>query len=105
MLPAEISANLRRWCAKHECTQALTSWYSPQQNGRAEHFNRSLQSCVRAMLVMAGLPDSCWAEEFCAAAHVLNRTCDGGNDSMAPNERLCGERPNVAHLRVFGLLR
>jgi hypothetical protein len=54
------------------------------------------------MLIMAGLPDSCWAEAFCAAAHVRNRTSVGGNDGMTPYERLFGERPNIAHLRVFG---
>ena len=47
--------------------------HTPQQNGRAEHFNRTLFEKAEAMHHMACLPKSWW--EFCIeyAVHVYNR--------------------------------
>ena len=45
----------------------------PQQNGVAEHRNRTLLDMVRSMLSYSSLPVELWMEALKTAAHILNR--------------------------------
>ena len=46
--------------------------YTPQQNGRAERFKRSLTQKARAMVLDAGIPRKYWGEAFNCVAMVYN---------------------------------
>ena len=73
-----------------------------QMNGRAEHFNRTLNEKAQAMCQQAGLPDSWW--EFCVlhANYVYNHTPVCHLEWKTPNELVFKEKPDVSHLRILG---
>lgn len=75
--------------------------YSPQQNGVAERFNRSIIEKTRCLLIDSKLEKSFWAEAAQAAVNVLN-VIPNGSDNISPNERWNGKKCNVADFRVFG---
>lgn len=50
---------------KHE-----TSDYTPQQNGVADHMNRTLVEVARCNMIQASLPKIIWAELVNAAAFI-----------------------------------
>ena len=52
----------------HERTAA----YSPQLNGMAEQFNRTLLEGERALLFMVNIPSVLWADLAAMAAYVRN---------------------------------
>ena len=72
-----------------------------QQNGRAEHFNRTLFEKVEAMQHHACLPKSWW--EFCVkyTVHVYNRT-PIARTKFTPYDSVNRIKPDISHLRVMG---
>ena len=77
-----------------------TTAYTPQQNGVAERFNRTIVQMVRSMLVWAKLPQSFWGEAAVAANHLRNFLPT--TNTTSPNESWTGVRPNINTLRTFG---
>src|SRR5713226_5475972 len=67
---------------KHEITMPDT----PQQNGIAEHMNRTLLDKVRAMLVDAGLPETYWYDALEYAAFIHNLSPTRALENMTPAE-------------------
>jgi hypothetical protein len=63
--------------------------YTPQQNGRAERFNRSLKEKVRILLLQAEAPQSMWADALPTAVRLLNLRAVKGR-SATPYELLFG---------------
>lgn len=81
----------------------LTAGYSPQQNGVAERYNRTICESARAMLVQAELPKRFWAEAMSTAVYVRNRVFTSAlKCAVTPFQRWFNIKPNVSHLRVFG---
>lgn len=78
-----------------------TAPYTPQQNGKAERLNKTLLERVRAMLLDAQLPANLWAEAVATASYLRNIS-PTANRAMTPWELFTGDKPSVAHLRVFG---
>jgi transposase InsO family protein len=76
---------------------------SPQQNGVAERYNRTLIEMARTMIHSAGLAMKFWGEAVMAANYTRNRcptsTVEG---NVTPYEIWHGRRPNIRHLRTFG---
>jgi len=77
-----------------------TAPYSPQSNGVAEHFNRTLLESERALSFTANIPSTLWADLAATAAHVRNRLPHCSNEWRSPYELLYGEKPSMEHLRV-----
>ena len=46
---------------------------TPQQNGVAEHMNRTLNERARSIRLHAGLPKTLWADADSTAAYLINR--------------------------------
>jgi hypothetical protein len=83
----------------HEKTNA----YTPQENGVAERMNRTLVESARAMLNDAGLPKKYWGDAILHTAHILNRVPTRAlKENLTPHEVFTGNKPSVAHIRVFG---
>ena len=76
--------------------------HTPQQNGRAERFMRTLMDKAEAMRHEACLPQSWWEFAVQHATHVYNRTPLRRLEWRTPYELLNGEVPDISHLRVFG---
>ena len=76
--------------------------YTPQQNGHAERFMRTMMDKAQAMRLLACLPDSWWEFAVEHAAHIYNRTPLRRLKWQTPFEAVKGEVPRIDHLRVFG---
>ncbi|MCO5601961.1 hypothetical protein L7F22_056088 [Adiantum nelumboides] len=73
-----------------------------QQNGRAEHKNRTLFEAARAMLLQASLPDAYWEEATATACYIKNRIPSTRNPTTTPYTLWHGHPPHLGHLRIFG---
>lgn len=77
----------------------------PQQNGKAERMNLTLQTTVRCLLDHSGMPHYFWAEALDTAAHVRNLVPSAAVDGQIPWE-LWNKRKlqieDIQHLRTFG---
>ena len=76
--------------------------HTPQQNGRAERFMRTMMDKAEAMRHTACIPPSWWNFAIEHAVHVYNRTPMRRLQWRTPFEALTGEKPRVDRLRVFG---
>ena len=94
----EFEEYLKKEGIKHE----LTIPKCPEQNGVAERMNRTLVEMVRSMLADSQLPKLFWAEALATATYLRNRSPTKAVEGKTPYEAICGEKPKVGHLRVFG---
>jgi hypothetical protein len=92
-----VEAFLRSEGVLHESSTA----YTPEQNGRAERFNRTILERVRCMLAEFSLPTFLWGEAVMYAAYCRNYMPRQG-EMITPIELMFGIKPSIAHLRVFG---
>src|SRR6266540_6711630 len=76
----------------------------PQQNGVAEHANRTMGDDISAMLYEAQLPPSLWGEALATQIHIWNRLPTSSLKGMTPYEAWFKQKPDVSHLRVWGCL-
>ena len=92
---AEFTASLG---VVHQFTNA----YTPQMNGVAERFNRTLIEGTRALLADSGLPKTLWAEMANAFTYVKNRSSHSKLGGQTPISKFSGKTPSVKHLRIIG---
>ena len=100
-----LSTELGEWLTEQGVTHQLSIAQTPQQNGTAERYYRTLTDRGRSMLIASGLPLSYW--EYCLryACWVTNRVPTSGLPSDGiPFEALHGRKPTVAMARKFGCL-
>jgi histone deacetylase 1/2 len=82
----------------------LTCPYSSQQNGKAERILRTINDCVRTLLLHSAAPPSFWAKALNTATYVINRRPCRATGATTPYELLIGTPPNYDVLRTFGCL-
>ena len=78
-----------------------TAPYSPEQNGVAERYNRTLASYTRAILHAKAIPYILWPYIFESVAYILNRTYNKAI-KKTPYEALLGSRPDISNIRILG---
>ncbi len=76
--------------------------YSPQQNGVAEHANKTIMECARNMILAQRLELEFWGETVNTAMYIKNRCPTKAFHSKTPQEAWSDRKPDVSHLRVFG---
>ena len=76
--------------------------HTPQQNGQAECFMRTIMDKAQAMCLEACAPQSWWEFAVLHALHCYNRTPMSRLDWRTPYYVLNNEIPDISHLRVFG---
>jgi len=75
----------------------------PQQNGKAERFNRTIMDKAMSMLHNAGLTYGFWEHAVCTATHIYNRSPIRSLKWHTPHEIWSGgHTPDVSYFRVFG---
>jgi transposase InsO family protein len=79
-----------------------TAGYSPQSNGIAERFNRTLFEKACTMMDAAGAPLHLWADAILAANHILIRLPSSAINGITPFEAWYGHKPTIAHIRKWG---
>ena len=90
------------FCQTEGIVRHLTVPGTPQQNGVAEHMNRTLMEKVRCLLSNSGLPKSFWAEAAVTACFLVNRSPSTAIDKKTPEEVWSSSPPNYSDLRIFG---
>ncbi|KAL7281585.1 hypothetical protein ACG7TL_004902 [Trametes sanguinea] len=75
---------------------------SPQQNGRAERWNRTIVEKAMSMLHHAGLSHGFWQLAVEAAVHIYNRQPMRRLKWCCPITAWDGTVPDVSYFRVFG---
>jgi len=99
-----VNETLLSWCREHGIEINMTAPYSPSQNGVAERMNRTLVELARAMLKGQNLPEFLWDNAVEYAAYVRNRAYMKALEGQAtPYELWFNKKPDVAHLREFGI--
>lgn len=97
-----VSLEFEDYLKKQGIKARRTNVETPQENGIAERYNRTLMDTVRAMLAEAKCDKSLWAEAVKAANYIRNRCPTAALDGMVPQQAWSGRKPDVSHMRVFG---
>lgn len=77
-----------------------TNYYTPEENGVCERFNRTALDAVKSMLKDSSMDDKWWDEAVCCFVHSWNRISRKGRKT--PYELLHGKKPPVMYFKVFG---
>lgn len=80
----------------------LTVPYTPEQNGVAERYNRTIIEKSRCLLHDAGLTKSYWAEAVNMAVYLINRSINANLDNATPEEIWTNKKVDVSNLKLFG---
>lgn len=91
----------KAWREQKGIRHETSTRYTPQQNGVAERYNRTISERVGALLADTGLHRRWWADLAVAATYLSNRTPHAGCD-RTPFEAFHSVRPHVGHLRALG---
>jgi transposase InsO family protein len=97
-----ISKAFDDFLSKYGITRQTSSPCTPQQNGVAEHANRTILEMVRSMIHAQRLGHEFWAEAVCNAVYIRNRCPTKAVEGMTPEEAWSGRMPHVSYMRVFG---
>ncbi len=75
---------------------------TPQHNPIAERINRTIFEMARSLLSHCGLPKEFWSDAVNYSIHIRNRCLTTVNNDKSPFEMWTGQKPSVAHIRIFG---
>jgi hypothetical protein len=81
----------------HECSVLHT----PQQNGLAEQFNRTILESAKSMLHAADLPLGFWGETIKTAVHIRNCFSVRTINWKTPHELITGRLPDISYVCIF----
>jgi hypothetical protein len=96
------SSNFNLFCKKHGIRRETSTPYTPQQNGVAERYNRTLVEMTRAMLYEQNLNLKFWGEAINYATYILNCLPCKALNQKTPEEAWGGNQPDVSSFRIFG---
>lgn len=96
------SSEFDNFLSKHGIKHELTAPYTPQQNGVAERFNRTLTERAKCLMFDANLPTSYWAEATGMATYLKNRTTSTLLGDKTPYELFHGAQADLSELKIFG---
>jgi len=91
------------FCNEHGVEHNFSARRTPQQNEVVEHKNRTLKDMTRTMLIASGLGRNFWAEALNTSYYIINRCMIRPILNKTPYEIFKGRKPNIMHLRIFGL--
>ena len=94
---------MQSWCQAQGIELQTTAPYSPSQNGIAEHMNHTLVELAHVMLIALDLPEFLWKQAVAHATYLRNHAYTKAVEGTTPYERWNNKKPNVAHLREFGM--
>ncbi|GJZ40597.1 retrovirus-related pol polyprotein from transposon TNT 1-94 [Tanacetum coccineum] len=91
----------KQLCIESGIARHLTVAGTSQQNGLAEHMNKTLMDKVRCLL-MSGLPKTFWAKATCTAAYRIIRSPSTTIEKKTPMKMWSGHPSDYEMLRIFG---
>jgi hypothetical protein len=97
-----VNTEFKTWCDDQGIVLEPTAPCSPQQNGKAERLNRTLNDKARVMLVASGLdPKQHWGAAVLYANWLRNRS-PYAPTGCTPFEGFRGKKPDISKAHVFG---
>ena len=84
--------------------QHFSSPDTPQQNSRAERFNRTMVEKEEAMRHSACLPSNLWQHALETSVHIYNQQPFRRSQWKTPVELWNGKKPDISDFQVFGCL-
>lgn len=95
---------MRSFLSAHGTVFRLTCPYTSPQNGKAERILRTINDCIRTLLIHSAAPLSLWAEALNTATYLINRRPCRTTGPVTPHQLLLGVPPRYDELHVFGCL-
>ena len=89
-------------CKKEGIVRHCTVRHTPQQNGVAEHMNRTLMEKVRCMLSNAQLSKSFWVEIASTTFYLIICSPSVAIEKKTPQEVWSGSPATYSDLKIFG---
>lgn len=80
----------------------VTVPHTPQQNGVAERFNRTVMDMARCLLLQSGLSSGFWSEAVATACYVRNRCPTSSLKGDIPYEKWTGNKLTLNDVKIFG---
>ena len=99
----EYDAPFDRFCQEYGIIHQTSMPYTPQQNGIAEHKNRTLKEMMNVMLISLRLPQNLWGEALLSANYILNKLPHKKLDKT-PYSLWKGRSPSYKYLKVWRCL-
>ena len=93
--------SMKTFCELNGIVHQTSCPYSPQQNGLAERYNRTIAERARCMLFDANLTRGFWAEAVSTAVKLINSSTNASTKSV-PDVMWSGKPVDYARFRVFG---
>jgi hypothetical protein len=97
-----INQSLRTFLSSRGIEHQTSVLRTPQQNGRAERFNRTILEKSEAMRQHACLPLSFWQDAVETSLHIYNKQPMRQLDWSTPIFKWNGEKPDISYFKVFG---
>ena len=91
----------KKFCMSNEIAPEFTFPETPEQNGVAERFNRTVVEAARCLLIDSKLPKSYCVQAVDTACYARNLVVKDKNTKSA-FEKLFGGKPRSKHLKIFG---
>ena len=89
------------WCDSEGIIRRFSAPYTPQQNGRAERFWRTMENSVASMFCYSGMAIHFWPHAVASFVAAHNRTVPS-NGTLTPIQLLTNREPDISELRVWG---
>ncbi len=75
---------------------------NPQQNGKAERLNQTINNCAKTLLNSVNLPLNFWDSAVICAAKLYNCNPHSGINNKIPDEIFYKKPIDISHFKVFG---
>jgi transposase InsO family protein len=98
-----VNANFTKFLSECRMKHQLTDVYTPEQNGVAEGFNRTICEKARAMMINSHCSTQLWAEAINTARYIKNRSPHSTLNGEIPLEIWSGTKVGLSNLHVRGL--
>jgi transposase InsO family protein len=96
-----VSGPLEKWCAKKNIKHDFSTPRTPEQNGKAERINQTLNNIMRALLFQYASYLPLWSHAMMYAALIYNISYSQRLD-MTRHQAFTGEVPDVSKFCTFG---
>lgn len=94
-----LSGEFNEFCKTKGIVRHRTIPGTPQQNGVAKRFNRTVLERIRCMLISSGLSKCFWGEAATTACYLINRSPTTPLNNLTPEELWSGKPPYLGHLK------